>query len=334
MNLRAVVAAGILALVPAAAPAEDPAPERFTLRLAPSPDRPVRFVHSSETVQESKAIGRVTAQYEIETALRVLRAVPGGGFAAEFSMGRGSTRMENPALGNLDYETTKALPEKQVLRLMAYAVASLADTSLPVELDAGGRVHRVDGIDRARAAREAALSPSPLEKMMIHMTLTSHNLARLVDGMLVATPLPTESIAVGHRWEDEDPVYGVSRQFDMRIRQTLRIESLDAKEAAVRGEGKILVKAGESLPGAKSLEVQPSEGPVTTTLRLSRADGLPIDVEMRSSVTIGTRVGPIEQTTVSRLRRVEEWPSRGAADGKPRDRSGPVPTSPEGGEGK
>lgn len=304
-SILATLSALVLLAAPGApAPAEEPARETVELRIVPAPGRPVRFLSSLETVQESDVAGKTLALTVHEFSLEVERALEKGGFAATLRFGRVHGSVDSPLLGKMEADSEKPLPGGGFARVFSLTLVAPAGTSFPVELDRGGRVVAVEGMAEAREARAKALGLEGGEAALLGQLLKAEKVTALVNGGLAVTPLPEGPSPRGREWEDADAVPGTSRQWVMTLRQTLRLEGAGDGEALVSGRGTVEVL---SAGGGKDLA---SESRVGSTFRVSLADGLPTRGEVTSTLVM-TGLGKVNQRTVGSLKRVEAWPSEG-----------------------
>lgn len=224
----------MLFAIPAAgtpAPAQETEPPKARLGLPEGPVKPVHFVHSLETVQDSRVKGedmRTVARSVTELSIEVGIALPEGRRRGLVRFGRCRSRIESPLLGTMDLDSASPLPESGFARIAGLGALCFAESEFPVTLDAGGKVAEVGELEDAVEKRAKALGLSSEESPALRASLTAEKVARVVDGALVATPLPAKEVTAGHSWEDEDVVPGTSRKSEIRLRQTLRLERVDA----------------------------------------------------------------------------------------------------------
>ncbi len=301
------------------------APAKASLALVPAPGKPVRFLETTETATriDFKGSGRSPALAEgvkekvvTELSLEVQEAIPGGGYRATLHFGRQVATFLQISGDPTTVRSDERLPADPMIRFSGIPALALGGSELAATLGAGGFVTSVEGCREAVKARAKVLGLSEGEGFLLGATLSPEGVAAAVNAALVATPLPAKELVAGSGWKDEDVVGQVGQLNEIVILRNLRVTRVDDREVSLDGPGtvaarKVKLPKGFDLGdlGPKPVAVKASG--VSTTLRISRVDGLPLAVSTEATMTY--REGGSEIETVwtwkCSLARVASWPS-------------------------
>lgn len=335
---RILVRALTLFLAAATAPvvmAEEPPPGKVALHLTPSAGKPVLFVLKSQRLTSSAMQDRIIKMLEepedkyavkrtTEFSLEVLDARPDGTWNAYLRFGRVEATFPNPNGNPRKWTSDGSLPGDLLSRMQVCEAIFLGGTSFPLLLGPGGQIRTVEGFEATVKKRLKGLGVKDDDVSSFTIPMHPEAVTSLVDAALAATPLPRDPVGRGDTWKDDGPAPFDRPELKWLLRQTFLVEAADGKEASLRGTGTVEwvpspvldnvgSDLGKALAGAlPKCTVEGSS--VTSSLRLSAADGLPLSGTLEAKVTFtdehGGETGKGKRIVeTATLERVAAWPS-------------------------
>jgi len=323
---RALLAAGLLALAPAAPAArgeEPPAPDRVALSFGFPAEGPVRFVRTlrSRVGAAPGSAGPAPVETSVVAEFSLELAGKRKDGSLEVLLGYGRIRFASESLppGAAELRSDRALPKEGPLRAAALPDLVLGGTSTALLLDPSGRCVGATEDSLEHGARTKALGLDRAEAASLPVHLSGPRLLREYGRAMGALPVPAEPVAIGGTFGIATPVGPGAGRSGFYASQTLTVTGVDADAVSVEGKGRVAWadderarKAGEPLPSVKVLRSS-----VSSKFRISRKDGMPLAGAWE--VEWAWQEKPVGEESFHRregsekaaLERVAAWPSGG-----------------------
>jgi hypothetical protein len=213
----------------------------------------------------------------------------------------------------------------------------LGGLDIPVTLDDRGTVTGAEVESGAAAAREKVLG---VRATGLHWRdyFEPWWIADFLAAGLTTSPLPEGEVSPETEWSEDETCWDGPDEGPLVFRRRFRVARIEEKEVSFEATGNVLSFSYEARPPSLKPPDPPKRSPpgdhgrvdigsssVSTHVRLSREDGLPLLVETEAKMDYKDALGIVPRlwTFHSKLERVKAWPS-----GRPFEP--PVPKPPGG----
>ncbi|MGH7151595.1 MAG: DUF6263 family protein [Planctomycetota bacterium] len=282
----------------AQAPGQDPAGAPVSLRLNVRKGDRFAYRFTMDTDQSMKmGATDMGSKVQVEKELSyTVEEVAGDGSAwIEVKVGAIRGKMTAPMMGEIEFDS--ANPDEDAAPTLAMAtkpLTALAGKSFRMRVTASGRLAEVRGVAEAMKGvfDEEGPGGAMLGKMMKEM-YSDEGVRKASEGYFARTP--ETPVVPGSAWDTEFDMPRGGPGLDVVFRGKSTLEKADEVEASIATAGTLSTRespakaeagdGGTDAPGMAALaDVKIEKGEMRSTMRVSRADGLPLGSTTQSQM--------------------------------------------------
>ena len=249
-------------------------------------------------------------EYVRDFDLQVADVAPDGSFELHMKTSRVRGKLALPMQPEVTFDSSESDPPGMdpMLGLMVRNLTIWVHGTVVLKMDPRGHILELSGaVELAEKLEEEFDSGNPMMDAVMEGMLksfTDEHMATMMQAYLVQ--LPAEPIAKGASW---NPKQGIHECFEDECKQletTNTVDALDEDEVVIETAAVLHVEK----PKATAVDTSVDSCEISRTVRLSRADGLPLEVsaegrtKSRQPNPMGGASMPVDKTLRAQLKRL------------------------------